>query len=270
MDDNLKGGGILRFAIPIDADGNVGSVLRQVAPGTAAADGKKRDTEGIAFVASENRLYVSSEKNQEIRGYDLNGNDAGVSLKVPKDLKGIVDNQGFEALTYNESTGLFWTTTEAPLKTDTFLPGILRLQSFDREGKPARRYFYQTGEPTQTGQRTVAYVFGVPALTALDDGRLLVLEREVYVPQGSLWEKLQGAFTDIHIYVVDPVNDTAGILRKSLLCTFTTGALNLANFEGMCLGPVLPDSRRTLVLIADSQKGSGGLTNEYVKVILFR
>ena len=111
-------------------------------------------------------------------------------------------------------------------------------------------------------------MFGVPALTALDDGRLLVLEREVYVPKGSLWEKLQGAFTDIHIYVVDPVNDTAGILRKSLLCTFTTGALNLANFEGMCLGPVLPDGRRTLVLIADSQKGSGGLTNEYVKVIL--
>jgi hypothetical protein len=38
----------------------------------------------------------------------------------------------------------------------------------------------------------------------------------------------------------------------------------------MCLGPVLPDGRRTLVLIADSQRGSGGLTNEYVKVILFR
>ena len=270
VDDNLKGGGILRFSIPIDADGNVGTVLRQVAPGTAAADGKKRDTEGIAFVPSENRLYVTSEKHQEIRGYDLNGNDADTSLQVPKDLKGIVDNNGFEALTYNETTGLFWTTTEAPLQADTFLPGVLRLQSFDREGKPGRRYFYQTGEPTQTSQKTVAYVFGVPALAALDDGRLLVLEREVYVPQGSLWEKLQGAFTDIHIYVVDPVHDTAGLLRKSLLCSFTTGALNLANFEGMCLGPTLPDGRRTLILIADSQKGSGGLTNEYVKVILFR
>jgi predicted Rdx family selenoprotein len=270
VDDNLKGGGILRFAIPIDEYGNVGTVLRQVAPGTAAADGKKRDTEGVAFVPSESKLYVTSEKHQEIRAYDLNGNDAGVSLKVPKDLKGIVDNQGFEALTYNETTGLFWTTTEAPLKADTFLPRILRLQSFDREGKPSRRYFYQTDEPSQTSQKTVAYVFGVPALAALDDGRLLVLEREVYVPQGTLWEKLQSAFTDIHIYVVDPVQDTAGILRKSLLCSFTTGALNLANFEGMCLGPVLPDGRRTLVLIADSQKGSGGLTNEYVKVILFR
>ena len=270
VDDNLKGGGILRFAIPIDADGNVGTVLRQVAPGTAAAKGKARDTEGIAFVPSENRLYVSSEMDQEIRGYDLNGNDAGTSLQVPKDLKGIVDNLGFEALTYNENTGLFWTTTEAPLKADSFLPGILRLQSFDREGKPSRRYFYQTGEPVKSGRNTVAYVFGVPALTALDDGRLLVMEREVYVPQGSLWEKFQGAFTDTHIYVVDPVHDTAGLLRKSLLCSFTTSALNLANFEGMCLGPVLPDGRRTLVLIADSQKGSGGLTNEYVKVILFR
>ena len=268
VDDNLKGGGILRFAIPIDEYGNVGTVLRQVAPGTAAADGKKRDTEGIAFVPSESRLYVTSEKHQEIHAYDLNGNDAGISLQVPQDLKAIVDNQGFEALTYNETTGLFWTTTESSLKADTFLPRILRLQSFDREGKPAGRYFYQTGEPSQTSKNTVAYVFGVPALAALDDGRVLVLEREVYVPKGTLWEKLQGAFTDIHIYVVDPVNDTAGLLRKSLLCSFTTGALNLANFEGMCLGPVLPDGRRTLVLIADSQKGSGGLTNEYVKVIL--
>ena len=270
VDDNLKGGGILRFAIPIDADGNVGTVLRQVAPGTAAADGKTRDTEGIAFVPSANRLYVSSEKDQEIRAYDLNGNDAGTSLQVPKDLKGIANNLGFEALTYNENTGHFWTTTEAPLKADTFLPRILRLQSFDRDGKPAGRYFYQTGEPTKTSKNTVAYVFGVPALAALDDGRLLVLEREVHVPQGSLWDKLQGAFTDTHIYVVDPVHDTAGLLRKSLLCSFSTGALNLANFEGMCLGPVLPDGQRTLVLIADSQKGSGGLTNEYVKVILFR
>ena len=211
VDDNLKGGGILRFAIPIDEYGNVGTVLRQVAPGTAAADGKKRDTEGIAFVPSESRLYVTSEKHQEIHAYDLNGNDAGISLQVPQDLKAIVDNQGFEALTYNETTGLFWTTTESSLKADTFLPRILRLQSFDREGKPAGRYFYQTGEPSQTSKNTVAYVFGVPALAALDDGRVLVLEREVYVPKGTLWEKLQGAFTDIHIYVVDPVNDTAGL-----------------------------------------------------------
>ena len=31
-----------------------------------------------------------------------------------------------------------------------------------------------------------------------------------------------------------------------------------------------PDGQRSLVLIADSEKGSGGLTQEYVKVILLQ
>ena len=272
VDDNRKGGGILFFTIPIDSYGYVGDVSMRPAAGTADAEGKKRDTEGVAYVPSFGTLYVTSEKNQEILEYDLGGHETGKSLRIPDDLsvKSISDNRGFEALSYNESTGLFWTTTESPLKKDTFLPGILRLQSFTTDGTPAERYLYQTDTPLQTLANTVAYVFGVPTLAALDDGRLLVLEREVYVPKGSLWFKLQNAFTEMNLYLVDPVHDTAGILRKSLLCSFRTGALDLANFEGMCLGPTLPDGSRCLVLIADSQKGSGGLTQEYVKVILLR
>ena len=92
----------------------------------------------------------------------------------------------------------------------------------------------------------------------------------MYVPQGGFWDKLQKSFTSVNLYLVDPVHDAAGILRKSLLCSFRTGALDLANFEGMCLGPTLPDGQRSLVLIADSEKGSGGLTQEYVKVILLQ
>ena len=271
VDDKLKGGGIVFFSIPIDAYGTVGTVRMQVADGTKQATGKARDCEGIAFERSSGTLYVSSE-NQEIRGYDLNGKETGKTFRIPKDLgsKDIESNRGFESLTYNEATGLFWTTTESPLKKDTFLPNILRLQSFGQDGKPADRYLYQTDEPAKSSANTLAYVFGVPALTALDDGRLLVLEREVYVPNGNFWDKLQNSFTAMNLYIVDPVHDTAGILRKSLLCSFRTGALDLANFEGMCLGPTLPDGARCLVLIADSQKGSGGLTQEYVKVILLR
>jgi len=270
VDDNLKGGGILHFTIPIDDYGSVGSVSMRPANGTAEADGKKRDTEGIAFVPSKNILFTTSEKNQDILGYDLAGYRTGDFLDIPADLKAIQNNRGFESLTFNAATNLFWTTTEAPLRRDTFLPRLLRLQSFDIDGKPAGRFFYQTDEPTRSSAGTVAYVFGVPAMTALDDGRLLVMEREVFVPKGNLWEKLQNSFTSINIYLVDPVRDTAGILRKSLLCSFTTGALDLANFEGMCLGPTLPGGRRCLVLIADSQKGSGGLTQEYVKVVLLQ
>ena len=269
VDDNLKGGGIVLFSIPISSDGSVGTVSMKPADGTTKATGKARDCEGIAYVPSTGTLYVSTEK-QEIRAYDLSGRETGHALKVPDDLKNIESNRGFEAFTFSAATGLFWTTTEAPLKADTFLPRLLRLQCFNAQGEPAGRYFYQTGEATRTSAGTTAYVFGIPALTALDDGRLLVLEREVYVPKGGFWDKLTESFTKTDLYLVDPVHDTAGILRKSLLCSFRTGALDLANFEGMCLGPTLPDGRRCLLLIADSQKGSGGLTQEYVKVILLR
>ena len=34
----------------------------------------------------------------------------------------------------------------------------------------------------------------------------------------------------------------------------------------MCVGPRLPDGRQTLLLIPDSQNGSSGLTQEYIKV----
>ena len=271
VDDNLSGSGILQFRIPIAENGNVGVASMLVTEG--ATSGSKRDGEGIVFVPASATFYVSSEKHQEIREYNLLGKETGNALRVPDDLSAAkVDaNRGFEALTYNENTGLFWTTTESPLKRDTFLPRILRLQSFDAAGNPAGRYLYQTESPSvPDASRAQAYVFGVPAMAALDDGRLIVLEREVYVPNGGFLEKLRDSFTRMNLYVVDPAGDGAGILRKGLLCTFTTGALDLANYEGMCLGPTLPDGRRSLVLIADSQQGSGGLVQEYVKVILLR
>ena len=270
VDDNRKGGGIVFFSIPIGPDGSVGNVAFKPADGTVAG-GKSQDSEGIAFIPSTGMLYVSNEK-QEIREFDLAGRETGKALRIPDDLsiKHIESNRGFEALTYNDATGLVWTTTEAPLKKDTFLPRILRLQSFGKDGQPGERFLYQTGEPSRSSAGTQAYVFGVPALAALDDGRILVLEREVYVPKGRFWDKLTGSFSKTDLYLVDPVHDTAGILRKTRLCSFRTGALDLANFEGMCLGPALPDGQRCLVLIADSQGGSGGLTQEYVKVILLR
>ena len=272
VDNSQKGGGILHFTIGIDDYGDVDNVSMRPAQGTVTSTVTKRDGEGIAYVPSLGTLYVTSEKHQEILEYDLAGRETGKSLKVPEifSAKAIAGNRGFEALTFNEATGLFWTTTEAPLTKDTFLPRILRLQSFTIDGKPSERFLYQTGEPEKSSANASAYVFGVPCMAALDDGRLLVLEREVYVPKGNILDKVQKAFTRTDIYVVDPVHDTAGILRKSLVCSFRTGALDLANFEGMCLGPTLSDGRRCLVLIADSQKGAGGLTQEYVKVILLK
>ena len=153
VDDNLKGGGIVFFSIPVSQDGTVGRVVTQQADGTANASGKAQDCEGIAYVPSTGTLFVSSE-NQEIREFDLSGRATGNALRIPKDMgtAHIQANRGFEALTYNDATGLFWTTTESPLKKETFLPRILRLQSFGKDGEPAGRYFYQTGEPLKSSR----------------------------------------------------------------------------------------------------------------------
>ena len=83
-------------------------------------------------------------------------------------------------------------------------------------------------------------------------------------------DMLFNSFGKAKIYAVNPSKDSAGVLRKSLLASFQTSAADLANYEGMCLGPTLPDGRRCLVLIPDSQGGQSGLTREYVKVIAVR
>lgn len=269
--DKYNGGGLVYFDIDIDDTGAVTSVTSSIPAGTTAS-GVCRDCEGVAFVpGTPGTLFVSSETDQSILEYDLEGYPTGRSLAVPADLGtwAITGNAGFEALTYNASTGLFWTVTEAPLVRDASLGRVLRLQSL----AAGDRFLYRTDEPAKTDAEAAAarsYVFGVPALAALDDGRVLVLEREVYVPSNST-QLLSDSFTRMKIYAVNPASDTAGILRKTLVASFSTSALNLANYEGMCIGPTLPDGSTCLVLIPDSQGGAlYGLVKEYVKVITLK
>ena len=262
--DKLGGGGIVFFDIHFREDGTVAFIAKNVPPGT---EGTGIDSEGIAYVPSTRTLFVSAEADQSIREYDLKGYPTGRKLAIPADLGtgNITPNQGFEALTYSARTHLFWTVTEGPLLSDG--DNLLRLQSFGEDLEPAGRYLYRMDDPEATAQGADAYVHGVPALAALPDGRLLVLEREVFVPAGGLGEKLSGAFTTAKIFVVKPVPGKDGALRKRLVKQFRTSALSFyANYEGMCLGPVLPDGRQSLLLIPDSQDGSGGLTQEYLRV----
>lgn len=260
--DKEKGGGIVLFDIDINAaTGEIGDVTPTVPSGTSGAVITDMDNEGIAFY--NNKLYVSAEADQSIREYDLTGAATGGMFTIPSDMAvgKISTNAGFEALTYNATTGLFWTTTEASLPKDNYLSRLHRLQSFSNAGQPAKRYLYQMDAPQFSSEGTTQYVHGISAMAALDDGRLVVLEREVYVPSDPLLSRGISK-----LYVVDPVNDTAGILRKSLLTTIDTNVVNLANYEGMCLGPTLDDGSRCLVLISDSQ----GTAYEMLQVVTIK
>lgn len=266
--DKLNGGGIVYFSFRINADGTVGPVSKMVPSGTAASKVSGLDNEGVAYNPTRGLLYVSAESDQSIREYRPDGTPTGRRFAVPADLGAdkIKGNNGFEALTYNAYTERFWTTTESELKADAAHPGRLVLQSFGPYGEPGERYYYQMDAPSKTASQAAAanaYVHGVPALAALDDGRIIVMEREVFARLKSL-----SAFSIIKLYVVNPA-DGAATLKKKLLLEFRTSGLNLANYEGMCIGPILPDGSHTLVLIADTQDGKGW-ADEYIKVIKFK
>jgi len=260
--DNARGAGLYLL----------GNNSFQECPGNAAqAEGN--DNEDVVYVPSSGTFFVSSEKHQSIREYTLEGVPTGRELHIPEDLKAIQGNAGFESLAYDAARGHFWTMTEKALKDEGLHPRLLRLQRFsDRTLEPDARYLYLMGAPRMGEAQTKgasAYTAGVSAMTALEDGRLVVLEREVYVPGGGVIEKALGSFTVASLYVVDPLHDKAGILEKKLLQRIVTSALNLANYEGLCLGPRLADGRQTLLLIADSQGGKNGLTAEFLQILAF-
>ena len=278
VDDKQNGGGIVFFDFEINNDGTIGTVTKTVPTGTSTSATTDMDNEGIVFVSgSPGTLFVSAEADQSIREYDLTGTPTGRLLTIPADMAigKISSNKGFEALTYDATNDKFWTITESELVKDAATPGLLRMQSFGSDLLPDNRYLYQMDAATKSASEAAAanqYVFGVPALAALGDGRIIVLEREVYVPNGSAYEKLMNSFTSIKLYIVNPMADTSGILRKTPLKLFTTtpSGLDFANYEGMCIGPTLSDGSHTLVMIPDSQGGVGGLANEFIKVITFK
>lgn len=232
--------------------------------------GRKRDCEGACFFPAAGTVFVSGETYQDILEYDRMGNPTGRQLSVPESMSRqcIAHNRGFESLTYNAVQHRFWTTTEGCLLADSSSHVRLRLLSFDDELQPSLSYVYQMDDPIKK-KSSPNSAHGVASMLALDNGKLLVLEREAYSPKWKV-----GAFVNHKIYVVDlaqvkpvslaqPMSQVTDeqVVRKTLLVEFKTRLnvfrRNLANFEGMCLGPRLADGRQTLLLIADSQEGKG-------------
>lgn len=251
-----------------------------------------RDCEGVAYVPSSGTVFISGEGDQQILEYAADGRPTGRCLAVPPAfaLPNIVPNYGFEALTYCPATRRFWTTTESTLPADGPAAGpgqpgaqnLLRLQAFDEELRPVAQYAYRMDRGKQD-DFGVIYALGVSGMTALPDGRLVVMEREADVSNGYL-----SSTATVKLFLVNPAEgwqidsstNLAGLdgnkfLVKQLIAVFATKFTpfnrSFANYEGICLGRQLADGRQTLLLIADSQSGYGrGVFHlkDYVKVLI--
>lgn len=272
VSDKSETDGFFIFNISVDSlSGNIKSVVNK---GFFPAGAPNRDMEGIAFFPPDSTLLISGEKGNEILEYGLDGRYTGRRLAVPEIYSSATANYGFESLTYNAATRRFWTTTESTLPVDgpqascgDTLHNRLRLQSFDDDFQPSAWYFYEMDEPVASSPAS-NYALGVSELCALDDGRLIVLEREFFVPKRKL-----GAYVNCKLYVVNPVDTPSGsFLEKTELLTFRTKlslfGRGLANYEGMCLGPRLYDGSRVLILVSDSQNRYKGVLKDWFKSIV--
>ena len=298
VSDKEPADGFFLFHITQDpSDGTVTDVRLEGFKGNARprvnAEGIcTRDCEGVAYFPSANTVFISGEGDQKILEYGLDGQPTGRELEIPKlfQTENIVPNYGFEALTYDTVRHTFWTITESTLRSDgeaaspahPDVQNLLRLQSFGDDLQPGAQYAYRMDRGV-TEKFGKIYVFGVPCLTPLPDGRLLVLEREANIPNGYL-----GSVCHCKLFLVNPIAarpvdpsiplkeiDPNRFLAKRLLAAWTTKMdltkMNFANYEALCPGIRLHDGRQSLLLLCDSQGGFGKgpiHLKDYIKVIL--
>lgn len=234
-----------------------------------------RDEEGICYMLQNQTVFVTGEKDQEILEFNLQGQLTGRKLNIPEIFKTAYSNRGFEALTYQFKTHRFWTTSENTLQADGEKPTIdkkiknrLRFQSFGDDMQPKEQYWYET-DSAIVKKRKGNSIMGVGGLAALEDGRIVVLERELYFPKKQI-----GSYCLVKLYIVDPTKYQPGeTLSKTLLATFRTRfnlrRRNFANYEGICVGPKLTDGRQLLILICDSQNQYKGVMRDWFKTVAF-
>jgi hypothetical protein len=233
----------------------------------------KDDCEDIAYNEHTNTVFICSESKQSIKEYTLQAHPTGRKLDIPSlfAMSNITLNKGFEAIAYDANKKEYWTITEANLKSDAnneTMQMTLRLQSFDSTLVSRSQYIYQTDTPKYSGKYK-EYAFGVPAILSLGNGTLFVMEREMCIKNEFL-----GSFSETKIFIVRPETDNEK-LSKTKVCSFSTHLnltkMNIANYEGMCLGTKLCDGRQTVILISDSQNGAGNCIyslKDYLKVLI--
>lgn len=274
------------YVFRIDIDSVSGEIKSVVNLGFKGDSLKNADCEGIAYRPSSHTFFISREADNVIGEYTADGKFIGRILNVPDVYKKCVGNYGLESLAYDAEACLFWTINESTLVGDgecatstNRVRNILRLQSFDDNMQPMKQFAYMMDSPV-ADSKSGNYAMGVSEITALGNGRLLVLEREFFVPKIKI-----GTFVQCKLYEIQPRDEDAmssddvitadtKFINKRLLYSFVTRLRlldwSVANYEGMCLGPELEDGSRVVVLVSDSQDNYGGVLKDWFKTIIIR
>ena len=249
-------------------------VERALAHRTMDLEGVAPARDGHMFISSEGEAVNPDAPSPGVFEYTREGRYVR-SLPMPAAYAGLRSNLGFEALSASPDGRRLFAAAESSLRQDggpaTVETGALtRILVLDPSGLiGAREYAYRTEPvPRLPANRPVSGENGVPEVLAIGSDDLLVLERAYVAEQGSGGRSANGVRI-FHVHL-DPDAEVTGrwslkdtppvaTLRKTLVLDLATLAAqlpprlaNLENFEAMSLGPVLPDGRRTLLLLSDN------------------
>lgn len=227
------------------------------------------DPEGIAL-GPDSTVYVSSEGDATagiapfVNQYRRSDGQVIEELAVPDAYlpnppsSGIRNNLAFESLTATPKGKQLVTATENALAQDgpaaTSSSGSpSRVLVYDNE-KPKDEYRYDTDPVSRPAVPAGSFATnGLVELLALDDkGTFLALERSFSTGVGN----------DVHLYRFEldqasrlgPGEAPADVpsLRKELVLDLGELGLTIDNLEAMTFGPVLPDGRRSLIVVSDN------------------
>ena len=211
-----------------------------------------KDNEGIAWNPQNRTVFVTDEAAQTIYEIAPASGKNVAEVRLPEHQRKRRRNRGLEALALSPNGEFLWTANEEALSGDGDVSSVekgtvVRLTRFRRQNGTA---WAQDGEWAYLtdaigGGKTKRMRSGVSDLCALEDGTLLVLERE-------LSRKGVDPSYRARLYAVRPTReasiDMERPIAKKLLFGADTGS---ANYEGVCLGPVLGNGDRTLVMVSD-------------------
>ena len=221
------------------------------------------DLEGIVITPAG--FIVSSEIGPRVLEVDRSGK-LRRDIPLPTHFAKARDNKSLESLSMSPDGRYLFTTSEAALSCDgakaTTAAGTrLRILRINRDGGAPEEHAYATDPLPHDGGD-----YGVADLAALSSEDVLVLERG--------WARGAGNTARIYrVSLADPVTSClampeltadAPVLQKHLVVDLAklpaTGLPRakqaqesplLDNYEGLAIGPVLPDGRHSLILVSD-------------------
>lgn len=236
----------------------------------------KLDTEGI--IATEDGFIVASEVGPRIIEVDRVGRFRR-DVPLPAKFSEALHNKSFESLSASPDGRYLYTTSETALPRDgeraTPTAGArVRILRLDRTTGGTVEHAYTTD-----AAREVSDDYGVADLAAIGPDELLVLERGWTRNLGNvarIYRTSLGDPTSV-CQMVESLADGSPVLAKTLFVDLERMPAHglppskqpqptplMDNYEGIAVGPGLPDGRRALFLVSDDN----GHSDQFARIVV--